>query len=565
VNRSYGRVLFDDGWWRVETEPHIIMRLKRLFERIGKFQKGHLLIRDNPETGRELSWFLDRYPMDMPSASDRELLEKRRQEHIAQEAAVHQILFDKSYRTERQYQLALPLRDYQILAVELALRTGRLLVGDDVGTGKTWVGIGILSQRLPAVVVTLTHLPRQWKAEIERALPAARVHIAKSGRPIGNLDSYDVIILNYHKLSGWAGKLAVWLRGGSVIFDEVQELRRAEKKPGHLTQKYEAAHLIAGYAGVRCGLSATPVFNLGFELFNIMEIIAPGALGTEAEFKREWCEPAGNNRYLVTEPKAFGTYLRDQGLMIRRTREEIGRALPPALSMVHDVEADMDALDASHGTAAELARAILDKTKRSGFERMQEASEFSYIVRRDTGVAKANAVADFVRILVENGEKVVLYGYHHDVYAIWKERLKDLFPVFYTGQESANQKEHAKACFTKGTAKILIMSLRAGAGLDGLQGAANVVVFGELDWSPACHHQCVGRVHRDGQAKKTLVYYLVADCGSDPIVLDVLQVKHSQQHGIRDPYADLVEDAQIDPDHIKRLAASYLEQQKRTA
>src|SRR5579884_3848269 len=43
------------------------------------------------------------------------------------------------------------------------------------------------------------------------------------------------------------------------------------------------------------------------------------------------------------------------------------------------------------------------------------------------------------------------------------------------------------------------MSLRSGAGLDGLQEDCTVGVFGELDWSPEQHRQCIGRLDRDGQ------------------------------------------------------------------
>jgi hypothetical protein len=53
--------------------------------------------------------------------------------------------------------------------------------------------------------------------------------------------------------------------------------------------------------------------------------------------------------------------------------------------------------------------------------------------------------------------------------------------VFFTGRESQAEKHEAKRAFCSGESKVLIMSLRAGAGLDGLQRVASIVVFGELD------------------------------------------------------------------------------------
>src|SRR3546814_3105109 len=74
-------------------------------------------------------------------------------------------------------------------------------------------------------------------------------------------------------------------------------------------------------------------------------------------------------------------------------------------------------------------------------EKMNAAGEFDALMRQATGVAKAPFVAEYVRLLCESGEKVVLFGWHREVYAIWQEKLKDLKPVLYTGSESESQKD----------------------------------------------------------------------------------------------------------------------------
>lgn len=137
---------------------------------------------------------------------------------------------------------------------------------------------------------------------------------------------------------------------------------------------------------------------------------------------------------------------------------------------------------------------------------------------------------------------------------------KDLSPVLYIGSESATAKEQAKQAFVDGRAKVLIISLRAGAGLDGLQHACRTVVFGELDWSPGVHEQCVGRVYRDGQKDPVMAYYLIAEHGADPVIADVLQVKKAQADGIRDPHADLIGSLDIGTGNVRRLAEQFLEQ-----
>jgi SNF2 family DNA or RNA helicase len=551
--RTYGTILHhDDAWW-IECEPQVALRFKRVFPKVKQDKQMFLCLSDTPENGRELAWFLQRYPMQMADR-DRAHLGQREQQHRAFCADIGRILAG-DYQP-REYKLALPLREYQRVGADLALRTRGLLIGDDVGIGKTAQAIGVLSDPAcrPALVVTLTHLPQQWKAELERFLPGIRVHILKKGQPyplegktLFDRGMPDVLISNYHKLAGWAGELRRKVK--SVIFDEVHELRIDD------SHKYRAAQQIASKARLRLGLSATPIFNYGAEFRNIVEILKPGALGTKAEFDTEWCESKG----LIKNEKAFGGMLREAGLMLRRTRVEVGRELAALTKVPHVFEADGSEIARLAGPAADLARIILQQGG-SGFEKLRASEEFSWRLRQATGIAKAPFVADFVRLLVEQGERVLLFGWHRDVYSLWADRLKDLEPVFFTGEESPSQKEESRQAFLTGKTKVLIMSLRAGQGLDGLQAVCRTVVFGELDWSPAVHEQAVGRIHRDGQADPVCAYFLMADTGSDPVIADVLGIKAAQLDGIRDPNADLVQPTQSDPERIKKLALDFLRQ-----
>ena len=130
--------------------------------------------------------------------------------------------------------------------------------------------------------------------------------------------------------------------------------------------------------------------------------------------------------------------------------------------------------------------------------------------------------------------------------------------MFYTGSETVAEKEAAVAHFTTGRARVLVISLRSGAGLDGLQHVCRTVVYGELDWSPGVHEQGTGRVYRDGQPDPVSAYYLLSDSGSDPVIADVLGLKRAQMEGMRDPSAALIEDLAVDEDRIRKLAADVL-------
>lgn len=251
--------------------------------------------------------------------------------------------------------------------------------------------------------------------------------------------------------------------------------------------------------------------------------------------------------------------------MLRRTRAEVGRELPALSRVFHDVDSDADVIDDIEEAAAALAQVILrDGPEAFTGERMKSSGELSYLVRQATGVSKAPHVADFVRMIVESGEPVVLFGWHHAVYKIWMERLAAFNPVKVTGDETDKQKDDALQAFREGSSRVIIISLRSAAGLDGLQFASSTVVHGELDWSPGVHEQCDTRVFRDGQTKPVIAYYLTCDDGSDPIVSTALREKGEQLEGIRDPDAEFFEKLQTnDPERVRSLAEAFLNRRAR--
>lgn len=568
ARKVYGTAELKGSEWHIKAEPHVAIRLRRLFKKAGK-QIGVVRLAATDEVSRDILWFTERYPLEVTPRDGLEAKARAFDERVQRFDAL------LSGRIEpRAFDLAIPLRAYQQVAAELGIQSGGLLIADDVGLGKTASAIGMLSDpsTRPALVVTLTHLPKQWEREIFRFAPSLRTHVIKKGTPYDLAKTKrskdapqptlftpeqmaprfpDVLICSYSKLAGWAEALAGKVR--TVIFDECQELRRDG------SQKSDAAKLIAEACEYRAGLSATPIYNYGIEIFNVMEVLRPTALGSRSEFLAEWCKGYWNpDKARIHDPRAFGSYMREAGLMIRRTRADVGRELPELTKSVHYVDADASALERLSAGVAELAKLIVERGG-TWKDRGAASRELDWKLRQATGIAKAPFVADFVKLLCESGEKVVLYGWHREVYSIWADKLKGYRPVFYTGTESIAQKDEAKRAFCEGDARILVMSLRAGAGLDGLQGHCRNVVFGELDWSPGVHEQATGRVHRDGQGDPVMAYFLVSDEGSDPIVMDVLGIKREQVEGIKNPTGDgLIEKLEKSGDHIRKLAEAYL-------
>lgn len=574
------------GQWHVAAKPYVMILLKRVFPRVQTTSGAVVVIAHSPATASELAWFMQRYDLVL-SAADRAFLETEANRHLRTEQQTQSILAGRpidgtAFRTMSDQQM----REYQRIAADLIAANKRVLVTDELGLGKTLTGLATLRapDALPAVIVAPTHLTKQWQRYLSRVWPDLTSHIAKTANPKTDKRKADpdVLILNYAKLAGWRYHLAGEAR--SVIFDEAQDLRR-----GEASEKGMAAAHISDEATYAVGLTNTPVYNYGDEIHSVIQILRRDALGTREEFLREWGgqKDIGLGKHsTVKDPAALGEYLRDRGLMIGRTRREVGRELPygEPIPIAHTIPADTAVLDRMTGNAVEMARLILSKsTDRQ--ERFQASGELDSMMRQATGIAKAPFVAAFVAGLLESERKVVLWGWHHAVYDLWEEHLHKagITTARFTGQESQRQKDLALARFTgkpeqwgitradfeglpynhpnRSHARVLIMSLRSGAGIDGLQETCSVGVFGELDWSPQIHHQCLGRLARDGQENEVLGYYLMAEHGADPEIAEALQVKHAQSAPIVDPTKVGVKVLPAnDGQRIRALARSILTQ-----
>lgn len=128
LKATYGSVRLDGKFWIVNCEPHVRIRLKRVFGKIGSRAYGEIKIADSPETCREILWFSERFPLEIHQL---DYMTKQADRHKSEE----QVVFDlvHGHTPPAEFDLQIPLRPYQRIATDLALKTGGLLasVGAD--------------------------------------------------------------------------------------------------------------------------------------------------------------------------------------------------------------------------------------------------------------------------------------------------------------------------------------------------------------------------------------------------------------------------------------------------
>lgn len=538
--------------WTIKGEPCVTEMAARLFPGSER-RRGEARFTANRRIIGDVNWLMMRYPLEI-APRDRELWKNALAQ--AREHALLRMNAEKLPRrsTPPEGTFEGELREFQKEGLSFLLANPRTLLADEMGLGKTVQALACLAaaKEFPALIVVPPHLLRNWQTEITRFLrlegKPARVCVLTGLKPYQPPEA-DVYIIHYLLLRGW--KQALPQMGfKAVVFDEIQELRHGG------TEKYSAASLLAEECERVIGLSGTPIYNKGSEIWNVVNILDYHCLGDWESFTRAWCDGYGN--HLVRNPALLGEHLRREGLILRRTKEEVLAELPPKRRLVQEIDSD-------DKVYRELMRPVMDQLGSllalhpDAKERALLEEQVGRGERQATGVAKAPFVAAFVRALEDSGEKVLLFAHHHAVMDIYRRELAAYRPVFITGRESTAQKEEAVARFMEGKTNLCVISLRAASGLN-LQ-RASCVVFGELDWSPAVHSQAEDRAHRMGQKDSILCYYLVAPQGSDRDMQDALGLKVSQfvaLMGDQTPALSSVQDAQkAAKAHIESMLKQY--------
>ena len=540
--------------WQIKAEPQVISALKRLWPSGHSSRHGEIRRFAGRHTTEDISWIMQRWPLAM-SDEDQKAWDTALSK--AQDSYRRRTYAEKNRIPAEPPAAAFAgeLMDFQKIGLSFLLMTPRALLADEMGLGKTvqaLAAVGTL-RAFPVLLIVPPHLVLNWTRETERFLringKVPRIHVIRGLTPYPLPDA-DVYIIHYLLLRGW--KQALPQKGfRMVVFDEIQELRRTG------SEKYSAASLLSEGRERVIGLSGTPIYNRGAEIWSIVNILEYHFLGDYDSFTREWCTGYGNQ--IVRHPDELGAYLRSEGLMLRRTKKEVLPELPEKRRLVQQIDHDDRMYQKMMGPVYELLRQM-NAPDLTPSEKALLENEVSQGERQATGLAKAPFVCQFVRALVEAGEAVLLFAHHHSVMDTYQRELRSLHPAFITGRETTAQKEESAARFMDGKTDLCCVSLRAASGLN-LQ-RATCVVFGELDWSPAVHAQAEDRAHRIGHQDSLLCYYLVAPEGSDMIMQEALGLKVSQFTGLMGEAPQSEASREADANYARKHVEELLRRRK---
>ena len=525
--------------WKITGDRAVSMISRLVPEAWYGENVNEVIIPDSTENIKQIKLILDRYPLDILSKSTWQ----RKMVKTLPPKPVLPPVKHKLKRAKTGEQFRGKLLNFQKEGLDFLLKSsGNALLADEMGLGKTVQTLSYVStekQTFPVLVIAPLVTLNNWEREIQKFLKkksrngrilesdSPSVTLIRTGKR-KELPKTDIYVINYELLfKRFPDLAAVGIK--TIVCDEVHNLR------SKTTQKYKSVKKLAALDSVkyRIGLSGTPIYNRGSEIWPIIDIIKPGLLGSFKEFCEYFCYVNEKGKAIVLENKRAS--LRNElqkHVMLRRKKSDVLKELKDKVRykevIASDTEYYLEELD-------KIWKKLEEEQKQAESEFSKSASYHRAIQseRQVAGVAKLPHVINFVKNIMEIEESVVVFCHHKVIHKLLHESLEEFSPVSIIGGQSDKLRQDQIDKFQKGESKLMIAGLRAGnVGINLTR--AKYVIFAELDWSPAIHRQAEDRLHRIGQQNTVFAYYLIGQGTLDDHVANILVDKSYEIDEIMD-------------------------------
>jgi SNF2 family DNA or RNA helicase len=443
------------------------------------------------------------------------------------------------------------LRAYQLQGLAWMQALAELEVGgllaDDMGLGKTLQTLAhILCEqqagrlRQPALIVMPTSLIPNWQDEAARFTPQLRVlalHGPKRRALFKQIGEHDIILTTYALLPRDLKALNAHSYR-LLILDEAQNIKNPRSK----------AALAAGQiqAGQRLCLTGTPLENHLGELWSLFNFLMPGWLGDSKSFVRDYRTPIEKQGNALRLAHLSG---RIKPFVLRRSKEQVARELPPKTEITHWIE-----LTAVQRDRYETLRLAMDKKVRAEIARQGLARSQIVILEallrlrqaccdlrllgedgdatlgsHDSG--KLSELLEMLEELFAEGRRVLLFSQFTSMLTLIENELKVRQIPYAKLTGSTQDRRTPVQQFQAGELPIFLISLKAGgAGLN--LTAADTVIHFDPWWNPAAEAQASDRAYRIGQDKPVFVYKLIARGSVEEKIQQLQQSKADLARGL---------------------------------
>lgn len=437
------------------------------------------------------------------------------------------------------------------------------LLADEVGLGKT-IEIGlILKEHIvrdnihSILIITPKALITQWRDELSE----------KFGEEFSTTEDDDFdysgsrIITSFNKLSRNVEKFTnrQW---DMVIVDEAHLLINSNSKRRQAVSSIDRRYMLLS--------TATPLCNRLTDIYSLVDLLYPGILGTERNFKSNFFEDrAGricrtdmkNELKKVLSKVMVRTLRKDSGipfterhvysLKINSSREE-NLLYESTLSLMRNIYKNshsgnflklmfsnnevvpknksnymlMKELIILQQSLSSSPKALIKSLENRKSKNPLEEQMIDPIIELASNVGNYSKLQKLIETLNSlPGQKAIIFTLRLETAHMLCDSLNENYMPsrVYEGRLSGYERQALIEDFRKGKLQYIVATDSAAEGLN-LQNASIVVNY-DLHWNPMKIEQRIGRVHRRGQQMDVTVFNLVMKDTIDDYVLKVLYEK----------------------------------------
>lgn len=397
--------------------------------------------------------------------------------------------------------------DYQIEDVKLMLEKKSLILGNQMGCGKTFeVVMCGESLDFPKLVICPASLRLNWEKEIKMVNPDADIVILR------NDDTFKVgkdwTIISYNSVPNFQFLLECEYFQ-AIFLDEAHFIRAINKFGNPDSIRASSVLKICATAEYVFPVTGTPIPNKNKDLYNLLKIIRhPLTLGKDAwkNYKETYCSGNGSSNNNLLHK-----LIKDS--IIRHLKSEVLPSLKKQRTFIPN-EVDLK----EYNKEIEL---YLSNRESKAAEQLARLTKARVILAKQ----KVAKTIEFCDELLSQNEQVIIATNFNCVVKSIKEYYKDNVCCIVGGMTDKN-KEKSVQDFQTGKKKVLVGNIIA-AGVGFTLTKSHIVIFNDYPWLTGDIVQMEDRVSRPGQTSEYCnIYYMYAQGADiDEFITEILSEK----------------------------------------
>ncbi|MDF1814314.1 MAG: DEAD/DEAH box helicase [Verrucomicrobiales bacterium] len=391
------------------------------------------------------------------------------------------------------------------------------ILADDMGLGKTLQTLThILAEKetgrndgLPSLVLAPTSVVENWQREGAKFTPGLSILIlqgAERKRKFRRIPDHDIVMTSY-----------------ALVYRDLEELKKHEY---HLLALDEAQHIKNTAARTtravaqidarhRLCLSGTPIENNLGELWSLMNFLMPGFLGTRELFQSNYRNPIEKDK---SKARSESLAKRVGPLILRRTKNDVAKELPPKTEIPHSIELNSDQKDLYETVRSTMDRHVRAALKEQGKEnqmvfleallKLRQICCHPHLLDKQEGSAKFDYLVELLDTLRQEKHRILIFSQFTSMLSLIESHLNSMDCSYLKLTGETKDRQSLVERFQGGEGEVFLISLKAGGTGLTLTGADTVIHYDPW-WNPAVEDQATDRAYRIGQDKPVFVHKLI--------------------------------------------------------